>query len=309
MKKSLLLSIGIITTCSLSYLAAVIFTYPKKWEHPQALNGPRKSSYPFIAGDTFRAACTFAIDEMRVPFDTSKVKDGNTIFLNADCLEFFFTQVHPHIHARYILVTHNSDCTVPGRFASYLDSPNLIAWFGQNGASAHPKFFHIPIGIANRYWPHGDIKVVEAVMSSAATSERTILLYLNQTDRTNTKERSGVRAYFKNKPFCHIAHRKPFKDYLTDLTHVKFIVCPPGNGLDCHRQWEALLMGATPVMLHGPLDSLMDDLALFVHDWSEVTEELLTKEWELRKNRTRYDERMFAGYWLGKIKELAPHVP
>lgn len=315
MKKQFYTCIATVSFLCLFQLKALIITYPEKWEHPQALSGPRKSSYPYISGDTFRAYCDFVIDEKRVPFDTDKVKDGSTIFLNADSLEFFFTQVHPHITKRYILVTHNSDCPAPGAFASYLDDPKLIAWFGQNGNILHhPKFFHIPIGIANRYWSHGDIKVIDHVIDQASTSHRDIVLYLNQSDGTNKKERSLVRSLFGNKSFCHSAKHKPFKEYLTDLTHAQFVVCPAGNGLDCHRQWEVLLMGAIPVMLHSTLDPLFGPEGelpvVLVDDWSHVTEEFLKSEYQRLKSKTRAHERMFAGYWLNKIaevKQLATH--
>ena len=29
----------------------------------------------------------------------------------------------------------------------------------------------------------------------------------------------------------------------------KYVLSPPGNGPDCHRTWEALYLGATPIVL------------------------------------------------------------
>jgi hypothetical protein len=29
----------------------------------------------------------------------------------------------------------------------------------------------------------------------------------------------------------------------------KFVVSPPGNGYDCHRTWEAIYLGAVPIVL------------------------------------------------------------
>ena len=64
---------------------------------------------------------------------------------------FFFKEVHPFIRKKYILVTHNSDCSAPGKFNHYLNDDKLIAWFGLNcDNNSNPKFIPIPIGIANQ---------------------------------------------------------------------------------------------------------------------------------------------------------------
>ena len=78
-------------------MTAVVIIGPERLENPQALRGPRVSSFPYISGDTFRAACDFIIDEKQIPFDTDAVKDGDAIFLKTDLLSFFFKEVHPHI--------------------------------------------------------------------------------------------------------------------------------------------------------------------------------------------------------------------
>src|SRR5579871_788718 len=156
-----------------------IFTVPKASEMPQAIRGPRRSSAPYISGDTFRTVCDFVIDEKLIPFDPAHVKDGDAIFIRPHNLDFFFSKLHPRINAHYVLVTHNSDAPAPGVFKHYLEEEKLVAWFGQNSdITYHPKFFPIPIGIANAYWPHGDIQVVTQVRTRPE-QHRDILCYLN----------------------------------------------------------------------------------------------------------------------------------
>jgi hypothetical protein len=38
------------------------------------------------------------------------------------------------------------------------------------------------------------------------------------------------------------------EEYLVSLGMSKFVVSPEGNGIDCHRHYEAILMGAVPIM-------------------------------------------------------------
>lgn len=66
-----------------------------------------------------------------------------------------------------------------------------------------------------------------------------------------------------------------------------FVVSPPGEGLDCHRTWEAICLGCIPIMISTPLDNMFDGLpVLIVKSWSDVTRELLDKtvaEYELKE--------------------------
>jgi hypothetical protein len=90
------------------------------------------------------------------------------------------------------------------------------------------------------------------------------------------------------------------------MAQSKFVICPEGNGLDCHRTWEALLMGAIPVIKHSTLDPLFEGLpVLLVDSWDQVTEEFLYAVYACMKTEHFQHERMFARYWLDKI--LAVH--
>jgi hypothetical protein len=54
---------------------------------------------------------------------------------------------------------------------------------------------------------------------------------------------------------------------------------PRGNGIDCHRTWEALYLDAIPIVWHSTLDSLYTNLpVIIINDWSEVNEEFLRKK-------------------------------
>ena len=47
----------------------------------------------------------------------------------------------------------------------------------------------------------------------------------------------------------YFAERRSHEQYLQDMKCSYFVLSPPGNGIDCHRTWEAVLMGAVPVVL------------------------------------------------------------
>lgn len=70
-------------------------------------------------------------------------------------------------------------------------------------------------------------------------------------------------------PRAHIARAAAF--YSGMAAH-PFVASPPGNGLQSHRTWEALVAGRVPIVLRtdGPMDDLYTGLpVLLVDGWSE----------------------------------------
>jgi hypothetical protein len=55
------------------------------------------------------------------------------------------------------------------------------------------------------------------------------------------------------------------------------MICPVGNAIDCHRNWEVLYMRRVPIMTRDPyLQKLFENYpVLFVDKYSDITEELL----------------------------------
>lgn len=266
----------------------------------------RGSSTPYITGDGFREFCDHIYDETDVSLKPENVLDRQKIFVKTDYLKDFFHQIHPNLQVSYILVSHNSDDHVTQNFAQFLKSEKLIAWFAQNVEGlTHPKLHPIPIGIANRMWEHGNPKLIREVASIKDSVNKNIMLYLNFDEKTFLKERRDVANLFKNKPFCVVSSPKPFKDYLFDLCQSKFVLSPRGNGLDCHRTWESLLMGTIPIVKSSSLDPLFDDLpVLLVNDWNEITLDYLEEKYLEMRSKEYSMEKAYLQYWLDLIESV-----
>lgn len=262
----------------------------------------RPSSYPYLSGDTFRSFCDYVFDETGNTVIPEKIEYGDVIFLKTDYLREFFTSVHPTIINPYILITHNSDYPAPGEFGHMLDDPKIIAWFGQNVKDVHPKLHPIPIGIANRYWGHGNIDSVAEIQRLTAGCSKNLFLYMNFLPSTYPPQRPYVFQLFKDQPFCTVSNQKDFWSYLFDLSHSKFVLSPRGNGLDCHRTWETLYMGSIPIMISSTIDPLFEGLpVILIKDWNEVTQEFLETKWEEMSCTNYQFDRMYADYWLKMI--------
>lgn len=267
-------------------------------------NPEHHSSFPYISGDTFRSFSYHILDNTQT-FEPKHVKVGDVIFVECVYLNHFFAVLHPRITVPYILLTHNGDTHVPGYYASYLDDPKLVAWFGQNIDMIHPKLHALPIGLANSYYQHGNTAFYEKYRVCCKDRNRTKLLYMNFNTSTYPSERNEVYAMFKNKPFCTVRTNLQLGRYLEDITQHKFVLSPRGNGLDCHRTWEALLMGSYPIVKTSILDVLYQDLpVVIVDDWSEVTEDFLNQKYEEMRSKKFTINRLFAAYWLNQIRSV-----
>ena len=169
-------------------------------------------SFPFLTGNTLmaRADWVFSTKEVATldwswlglkPLYTGSYKwtkrgnneremqDGDLIFVAADEVEKFAKQVLPTIKIRFVLVTHNSDISVPTEPNSLkmLENPKLIRWFAQNAAISHPKLEPIPIGIMQHGHADGSgqIELWDKLLQQdlAEESSRDITLYVNISPR------------------------------------------------------------------------------------------------------------------------------
>eukprot|EP01084_Bolivina_argentea_P293990 505758_1 len=98
-----------------------------------------------------------------------------------------------------------------------------------------------------------------------------------------------------------------------------FLLSPIGNGLDCHRTWEALLFGHIVIVQSSPLDSLYikhDLPVVIVDDYTNINQSMLEIWYELYKDKTSlnsYETRykLTNEYWINymkrKTRELLKH--
>jgi len=260
----------------------------------------RNSSYPFISGDTFRAFTDFIFDETRQD-NLRFVQYGDIVFVKTDMLQQFFSQPYQSIQNSFVLVTHNSDFYAPSIHRSKLEDKKIIAWYASNpDLRNHSKLFSIPIGFANTRWKGGDLnKLMYAFENHRKPwSNRTTLLYVNFNLKTNQEKRQAALSQVKTFKDAQIVSTPiSFETYLKQVGNAKFVLSPPGNGLDCHRTWEALMLGAVPIMLSSGLDSLFNKIpAIIINDWAQLTENFL-----LSYSFSSYDNLipvvLYARYW------------
>lgn len=70
--------------------------------------------------------------------------------------------------------------------------------------------------------------------------------------------------------------------YFDILPSYKFIISPEGNGIDCHRHYEALIAGCIPIIEYNPLieEKYKGCPILWTTDYSEITYEYLETKYK-----------------------------
>ena len=109
-------------------------------------------------------------------------------------------------------------------------------------------------------------------------------------------------------PFLAHQHQIPL---LQAFSTNKYVASPRGNGIDCHRFWEAQYLGVIPVVEHSPLDALYEKTGnvLFIDKFADLTEDVLLEHYpryeKALKERGghRVHEILTKEYWRNVIEQ------
>lgn len=238
----------------------------------------RISSFPFVSGDTFRSVCDLVIDEPReVATAQARLETGGrrSLFVAIDALPHFLEGVSDSAAAEIRLVVHNGDLLPSELLAKH--AHRFATVFAVNWVGDPQLIRPLPIGIENAWigvngvWPlFHDCVPASRASRLAAPRARQVLIAFN--DQTCPEVRGPARAAFlaSGLDVDAPAFMSP-TTYHERLRNSLFVPSPRGNGIDCHRTWEAIYAGAVPVVLRR--DWAFEHLALpvlVVDTWAEA---------------------------------------
>ena len=134
-------------------------------------------------------------------------------------------------------------------------------------------------------------------------SERIPKIYINFTlnnDRFHQRKRA-----FLEIPKDLLAINNNFTkrtENWRNITNYTFVLSPFGVGMDCHRTWEALCLGAIPILKAPNFTNMFENLpVLIVNEWSDITQELLDKTIIDFQSRTFNYDKLTLQYWVKQI--------
>jgi len=278
-----------------------------------------------------------------------EIPRGTSVYVKADSLPYFFDRIFPRLQQPVVLVSGDSDYGGVADFLHHLRHPNLMHWFAQNCEVALPvhKLTRIPIGLDNpvfttfekkigqllvnirqrrgfRSWQlneRGDqaglARAAEAMPANREKPLR-VLCTFHQFERIkapNLHERgreARAEAYslLKDNDACYFVNSRVAQQECWSMhADFAFEVSPVGQGLDCHRTWEALFLNTIPIVKTSPLDLLYsqeDFPVVVVKDWREINRDSL-RRWHAqlapRVNKAMR-EKLQVPYWRNKLASL-----
>jgi hypothetical protein len=266
----------------------------------------RPTSFPYITGDGFRSLAQHILDETS-GFDPAKVEKNDIVFVRSDFLRDFFSKKHKLIKHEYILISHNYDATITEEYSKYIDD-KIIHWFTQNLSFSHHKVTAIPIGITNYYYNYlgrGNISYIIENARNAKVMEKKnkmsygFFLYCNP-ERPLIKKMLDTLSYAES-----IDENRQF-EYLKKMANFKFTESPEGNGIDCHRTWEALYLKTVPLVKRSYLTESFKNIGMpivLVDKWDELTGYDDQKLDQIYKS-FEFDDRntpIYMKYWIDEI--------
>jgi hypothetical protein len=144
-----------------------------------------------------------------------------------------------------------------------------------------------PIGMGHKFVNHH-----EDALKHRRKTELILVAFNTETDKRRRGKHKLNRKFFAKK----LAHNRfpnvslDAEEYFKTIGKYKFVASPEGNGIDCHRHYEALFAGCIPILEKNPKSEhkYSGCPILWTTDYSEITEDYLNMKWKEMLN-SEYD--------------------
>jgi len=284
---------------------------------------PRESSFPFISSDTFRSTADIVIANEFSPHDLHGtrplVKDTVAMVelsfiknkAGGDPLLSWVESIKSRSTYRLSIILHNGDWVPSSHYLESLSSLGADVYCvnildGLSGVTP------IPVGLENSIRRKNgvlhDFLFIHDQLREPWPSfpEKSRQIFASFKVSTNPAARQPLARKLQQSRFGFLGKRLSIRDFRAGIMSSRFVLSPPGNGPDCYRTWEAIYLGAVPIVLRNSLaDSLHSELPIWaVDDWDEAltaTDDQLHQKFDELVQRDR--AKAYFPYWLQEVSE------
>lgn len=255
-----------------------------------------------INAAVYEDICDFSIIPPEGKYFNNEILEKDAvIFCKTDFIDYLFSNLQ-RSDKNYIVITHHSDYPIDNY--RFLMKPNNVKrWFAINPTVKHDSLVCIPLGLKT----HKGIYLEEKYMTKwfvqninrLKNNRKENKVYCNWTN-TNPNRMIIIDKLKNNNIDFILEYNLSFDAYAENMSRCRFVISPPGNGIDCHRTWEALYMDCIPIVIKNSIyDGWVDLPILQVNDYSEVNDILINNFLEKEFNY----EKLYFQYWKKIIKE------
>lgn len=238
----------------------------------------------YICGLKFRNEIPSTIvDENVVIMQGSENSKYSIVYAHTHNAHRAFDFINYDTSVECVLITHNSDGEVRDENLREFDAdarllpPNVVKWYAQNVAvdlEKYPQIVPIPIGLENRYcFPYDKAQILfESLAEKVRATDK--LFYANFNPNTH---------YQRHPLACELSfdvrvkldlhgNGHDYQDFVRNVRQHTYTISPRGNGLDCHRTWEALYLNSIPVTCGAKSLLSMGAPIVNLDNWSQLSE-------------------------------------
>jgi len=266
----------------------------------------RPTSAPFLSGDTFRKIADHVWEFGNEALSNKDINSGDVIFCESDRLVDLYERVLIHSQAPITLMLGNSDENHDHSLGSLIAKTGVVSTFAQNLRYPVSGVAPLPIGLENA-WRSKNGRPQDFRASRSKSQARTFRIMWAFNLETNLIEHNMVASQLSNSEVADRLVALTPRQHRVALARYGFVASPPGNGIDCHRTWEAMYLGCVPVVLRSYMTETYENLGLPIwvvdsfEKFQDLTESHLQEKF-LEISPKFKCEAMWASYWIERIK-------
>jgi hypothetical protein len=259
------------------------------------------SSNPYLSQETYKCLCTYHFNGTLSPDLYSHQVIFVPFHLRYCILEYLHLFPFP---VTLITTGNDSSFDLPKTLIDY--QSKLSKWFVQNNCSPSQKCVSLPIGLEDRWrHNHGNINDFNRLRPLSLNSDRDPVILYSFTIQNNINVRFSALQTLSTHPNAIPLKSPDPWSYRRSLLNVMFVASPAGNGIDCHRTWEALYLRCIPIVVSHEFYSRFPDFpGLILESWEELHSYNTSRLIEVYKHclaRLERCQSLWFPYWQYKV--------
>lgn len=226
---------------------------------------PLMTSYPLFSSDLIRVLAPVVWTGGNLECSTELAAVRGAVSIESKEIEGFIECLeYSDLSSRLpALLIHGGDAGLAPHQAAVLRQVFSRVWVSSLDPDMEDDVVRwMPIGLESISYGRSGCRSwyppLETILSFAGSQieHRENLMFGSFRLSTNSAVRPVAREVVAKRHAAWLEPRqKHLGDYFRQLSQSIFVLSPPGNGLDCHRTWEAIYHGAIPIVLRGTLPS------------------------------------------------------
>ena len=267
-----------------------------------------QTSHPYLCPDTYFAISDFQIfnkDSLKNFFQEIEKLGNKNIYIISSLVNEFILEIQSrNISMRFNHLIIGQDDVIITETLLRPIQRNFRKIFASNLMQNQNSVIPIPLGLERRAYRSAGVLKHFKKEFTIDPEKRGITFIVCWNDKTNIN-REKVREIFRLSNSSLVIDKRITPSALHFLyRNSLFVPSPAGNGLDCHRTWEAFYLGAVPVVLKSEYTGDESWPVLVIDSWERFVrlEPRVLRDLYKKYAKTREQSIAFSINLLEKLK-------